>query len=51
MQYKLRILADEGRVAEALRALADEIEDQEDDLDGFESETEFYDASIEEADE
>ena len=48
MQYNLKIQADKGRVAEALRAIADEIEGQESDLDGFHSETSFYDVEIEE---
>ena len=48
MQYNLKIQADKGRVAEALRAIADEVGGQEKDLDGFHSETSFYDVEIEE---
>jgi len=46
-QYQLTILADKGKVAQALRAIADEIEAYgEEDLDGYYSETSYYDVEI-----
>lgn len=46
-QYKLTILADKGKVATALREIADQIEAcGEEDLDGYYSETSYYDAEI-----
>jgi hypothetical protein len=46
-QYNLQILADKGKVAQALRAIADEIEAYgEEDLDDYYSETSYYDVQI-----
>lgn len=46
-QYQLTILADKGKVAQALRAIADEIEAYgEEDLDDYYSETSYYDVQI-----
>ena len=46
-QYQLTILADKGKVAQALREIADQIEAYgEEDLDGYYSETSYYDVEV-----
>lgn len=46
-QYQLTILADKGKVAKALRAIADEIEAYgEEDLDEYYSETSYYNVEV-----